>query len=186
MKQFLQGEKVKLVKFSEEYITGEYLGWLNDTQVNKYLNTGRFPVARMNVFAPDGEKNLMFAVLSNIGAATDDKLWQDQDYNHYIGTCSLHDIDWISRRGEVGYMIGEKTHWGAGIATEIVRLIVDYAFNRLNLNKIKAGVVDGNIGSIKALEKNGFKQYAVEEENYYLEGKYLNTYLFRKFQREHK
>ena len=182
MNKYLEGSKVKLVKFSDAFITGQYLNWLNNSEVNRYLTTGRFPVNRGNVFAPDGEKNLMFAVLSNIGAATDDKLWQDTDYNHYVGTCSLHDIDWITRKGEVGYMLGEKTHWGAGLTTEVVKLITEYAFERLNLNKLTAGVVDGNDGSIKVLEKNGYKKFATNEQDYYLEGKFLNVHRFHNFQ----
>lgn len=185
MKQYLCGEKVKLVKFSDEHITTKYLGWLSDSQVTRFLNTGRFPIARMNVFIPDSEKNLMFAVMSNIGAATDDKLWQDTDYNHYVGTCSLHDIDWIIRKGEIGYMIGEKTHWGAGIATDVVNVLTDYAFNRLNLNKLTAGVVEGNEGSMKVLEKNGFKKFAINEQDYYLEGKLLGSHRFHNFQAWH-
>jgi RimJ/RimL family protein N-acetyltransferase len=182
MRKYLEGDKIKLVKFADPFITGKYLNWLNDHQVNRYLITGRFPVTRGNVFAPDGEKNLMFAMMSNIGAASDDKLWQDTDYNHYVGTCSLHDIDWITRKGEVGYMLGEKTHWGAGLTTEVVKLITEYAFERLNLNKLTAGVVDGNEGSIKVLEKNGYKKFATNEKDYYLEGKFLDVHRFHNFQ----
>src|SRR5574339_114907 len=110
MKQFLVGPKVKLVKFSEQHITNQYLGWLNDSEINRYLNTGRFPVNRQDIFVPSGEKNFLFAMMSSIGSSSADNLWQDNDYNHYIGTCSLHDVDWIARRGEIGYMLGEKTH----------------------------------------------------------------------------
>ena len=178
---YLIGDKVKLVKFTEQYMTPQYVGWLNNPEVNRYLNTGRFPVCRQELITPSGEKNLMFAIMSNIGSDSADKLWKDTEYNHYIGTCSLHDIDWISRKGEIGYMVGEKTHWGAGIATELIYLLTGYAFNRLNLNKLTAGVVEINKGSIKALEKNGFKQFAIFEQEYYLDGKYLDSYRFHNF-----
>ncbi len=183
---YLIDKKVKLVKFTEQYMTLQYVGWLNDPETNRYLNTGRFPVSRQELTPPHGEKNIMFAVMSNIGADTAGKLWQDDSYNHYIGTCSLHDIDWVARKGEIGYMIGEKTHWGAGIATELVGLLTDYAFNRLNLNKLTAGVVEKNIGSIRALEKNGFKQFAILEQEYYVDGRYLNTHRFHNFQKWQK
>jgi RimJ/RimL family protein N-acetyltransferase len=182
MKNYLVGSKIKLVKFYDRYMTPEYLNWLNDQRVNKYMNTGRFPVVKSNIYAPDGEKNLMFAVLSNLGCDSGEQLWQDNDFNYYIGTCSLHDIDWIVRKGEMGYMIGDKNYWGAGIATELIYLLTDYGFNRLNLNKITAGVVEENIGSIRALEKNGFKKYAISEQDYFSDSKMLNSYRFHKFQ----
>ena len=186
MMNYLIGDKVKLVKFTEQYMTPQYVGWLNNPEVNRYLNTGRFPISRQELILPSGEKNLMFAIMSSVGSDSADKLWQDTGYNHYIGTCSLHDIDWIVRKGEVGYMIGEKTHWGAGIATELVGLLVDYAFNKLNLNKLTAGVVDGNDGSIAVLKKNGFEQFTVLEQDFFLDGKLVSAYKFHNFRKDIK
>jgi len=186
MIKYLEGQKVKLAKFTDHYITANYIKWLNDPEVNRYLNTGRFPVAKSNIFAPDDDKNMMFAVMSNLGVNSGGGLWQDTEFVHYIGTCSLHDIDWIVRKAEIGYMLGEKTHWKAGIGSEVVSLLSDYAFNRLNLNKLTAGAVEVNMGSIKALEKNGFKQFAILEQEYYLDGKYMNTRRFHNFQSWYK
>jgi hypothetical protein len=61
----------------------------------------------------------------------------------------------------------------------------DYAFNRLNLNKVTAGVVKGNEGSAKVLIKNGYKQYCTNPQDYYLEGKYFDTERFYKLQEWH-
>jgi len=181
MEKYLEGKKIKLVKFSDQYIIGKYLNWLNDTQINKYIDSRRFPVVRGDVFVPNGEKNLMFSILSNVGINSGDSLWQDDDFNHFIGTCSIHNIDWINRKAEIGYMIGEKLYWGTGMATETVSLLTDYAFNKLNLNKLNAHVVANNQASCKVLLKNGYKQYATEEQDFYLEGKYLDSYRFHNF-----
>ena len=179
---YLKGEKIHLVKFTDKFITPKYVCWLNDHDINRYLCTGRFPVAHKDMFAPNDDRNLMFAIMSNIAINNDGSLFKDKDYVHYIGTLSLHDISWIDRKGEIGYMIGSKEHWGMGIATEAIGLVTDYAFNRLNLNKVSAGVVDGNIGSSKALEKNGFKKYGIVPQDYFLEGKFLDGIRFYKLQ----
>ena len=179
---YLKGKKIQLVKFTDRYITAEYVSWLNDHDINRYLCTGRFPVSKKDMYAPDDSKNLMFAIMSNIGIDSGEQAFVDKDYIHYVGTISLHDISWIDRKGEVGYMIGSKDHWGMGIASEAISLVVDYAFNRLNLNKVSAGVVDGNPGSSRALEKNGFKQYCITPQHYYLEGKFFDQIEFYKLQ----
>lgn len=166
---YLVGKKIRLVKFTDRYITAEYIGWLNNHNITRYLCTGRMPVSKESLFAPTDNKNLMFAVLYTEG-----------DSNKYIGTCSLHSIDWISRKGECGYMIGDSDFWGKGIATEIVGLLSDYAFNRLGLGKVTAGAVDGNTGSCKALEKNGFTKLCENPRDYYLEGKFLSTHMYYK------
>ncbi len=53
---------------------------------------------------------------------------------------------------ELGYRIGEKFN-GKGIATEAVRLVFQ---ENVNVSKVIAGTAEGNIGSQRVLEKNGF------------------------------
>jgi len=170
---------VKLVKFSSKHITPTYMDWLNNHEVNRYLHTGRFPVCKEDVYVPSGEKNLLFAMMSKL-VPENDGLYESSNYQNYVGTISLHGFDSIIRKAEIGLMVGEQNHWGIGIATEAIGLISDYAFNRLNINKLTAGVVEENIGSYKAFEKNGFERYAEEIQDYYLEGKYLSTYKYHK------
>jgi ribosomal-protein-alanine N-acetyltransferase len=169
----LTGTNLRLVRFTKEHVTDEYLGWLADEEVTRYLYVGRYPKCRENlVYASEADdRNLMFAVLTTDG--------------EYIGTCSLHKHDIINRSAEIGYMIGSRKHWGKGLATELIGLLANYGFGRLNLHKLTAGVEGPNVGSSKALERNGFKQIAILPENYYLDGVYLDTYLYCKFQREH-
>jgi RimJ/RimL family protein N-acetyltransferase len=179
---YLKGEKIRLVKFTDKFITAEYVSWLNDHTINRYLCTGRLPVTTKDMYAPDDDSNLMFAIMSNVGIDSGGQRFVDRDYVHYIGTLSLHDINWIDRRGEVGYLVGSKKHWGLGVATEAIGLVTDYAFNRLNLNKVSAGVVEGNTGSSRALEKNGYKQCYTIPQDYFLEGKFLDGVVFYKLQ----
>lgn len=64
---------------------------------------------------------------------------------------------------EIGYWIGEQ-YWGKGIATEAVKMIVNYGFTKLNLLRIFTGVIDRNIASRKVLEKAGFKLDCIFEK----------------------
>jgi len=180
---FLIGNKVRLVKFTRDNVTKEYLEWLNDPEINRYLCTGRFPVVIDDITIYAGEKNFLFAIMAN-GIALD-KVEDSKEFNKYIGTLSLHNIDWISRKGEIGYMIGNKSYWGKGVATEIVSLITDYGFMRINLNKLYAGVVIGNVGSEKALLSNGYKNYASIPQEYFLEGRFLDANMYYKLQSWH-
>jgi RimJ/RimL family protein N-acetyltransferase len=171
---YLVGQKIKLVKFTEKFVTDEYIGWLNDHEISRYLYTGRIPITKEEIIIPSGDNNLRFAIL-----AKDIDIFGEisGEYHNYVGTISLSKIDWICHNGEIGYMLC-KEYWGHGIASEAVSLISDYAFNRLNLHKVEAGVIEGNIGSIKVLEKNGFKEYGRIPDDYYLEGKYHNVIRF--------
>lgn len=64
------------------------------------------------------------------------------------------------RKAEVGYWIGEP-YWNKGIATAAVKLIVDYGFSKLDLEKIETGVYEHNKASRRVLEKCGFEQEGI-------------------------
>lgn len=187
MNNYLVGPRIKLVKFTDCHITDQYIEWLNSHTINRYLYVGRLPISKDEINIKEGDKDLVFAVLSNIKLDSEaGTLVELNEYQEYIGTVSLHRIDWISRRGEIGYMIGSSAHWGIGMATEVVEIITNYGFSRLNLNKITASVVDYNIGSEKVLTKNGYNKYCTSPQEYYLEGKYLDVSCFYKLQEWHK
>ena len=81
----------------------------------------------------------------------------DRATEQHIGNTAIHNIDWIRRLGEFGIIVGEKAYWGKGYGTEATRLVVGFAFDRLNLNKVWLGVHADHPGAIRAYEKVGFK-----------------------------
>lgn len=80
---------------------------------------------------------------------------------------------------ELGYWIGEP-FWNQGIATEAVRLITQYGFEKLRLLRICSGVFDFNTGSKKVLEKAGFKMEGVFEQSIVKNGVICNEYRYAK------
>ncbi|GIP22934.1 GNAT family N-acetyltransferase [Paenibacillus sp. J22TS3] len=55
----------------------------------------------------------------------------------------------------IGYFLSEA-HWGKGIATEAVAILVDFLFTDVNVNRIQAEVMPLNENSKKVLLKNSF------------------------------
>ncbi len=73
-----------------------------------------------------------------------------------FGLISLKNYKPKYRSAELWY----KTHsdyWGKGYATEAVNEVIRFGFRELNLHRIEAGCAVDNVGSIKVLEKVGFK-----------------------------
>ena len=56
---------------------------------------------------------------------------------------------------EIGYWI-EESHWGQGIASKAISLIVDYFRKTFDRPRLFAVCFETNVGSRKALENNGF------------------------------
>ena len=64
----------------------------------------------------------------------------------------------------LGYSL-DQAHNGKGYTTEATKLVVNYAFEILNLHRIEAGVMPDNIGSIRVLEKAGFHKEGIAKKN---------------------
>jgi [ribosomal protein S5]-alanine N-acetyltransferase len=89
-----------------------------------------------------------------------------------IGTINLFQVMRSSLQSAfIGYFL-DKQHNGKGYTTEAAKLIVEYAFNELNLHRIEAGVMPHNIGSIKVLEKAGFHKEGIAVKNVKINGKW--------------
>ena len=58
--------------------------------------------------------------------------------NKIIGACGLLYINWVIRSADFSFYIGEKNEYisNSDISMESVKLLIDYGFKNLNLNKI--------------------------------------------------
>lgn len=70
-------------------------------------------------------------------------------------------------RGSIGYVLGGE-HWGKGIVTEAMRLVVDFGFRRLNLHRIEALVEPSNERSWRVCERLGMTREGLLRE-YFLD-----------------
>jgi [ribosomal protein S5]-alanine N-acetyltransferase len=91
-----------------------------------------------------------------------------------IGTIGFWRIDKPNYRAEIGYMLEPKLH-RKGIMNEAFTPTIHYAFNEMNLHSIEANINVENLASRKILEKNGFVQEAHFKENYFYNGKFLDS-----------
>ena len=73
---------------------------------------------------------------------------------------------WGEGSAELGYWIAEE-YWGNGFAFEASEVLVDRAFNELDVDRIYASYRCENAQSKRVLEKLGFKYYSeLINENY--------------------
>jgi len=98
-----------------------------------------------------------------------------KDGNRFIGGTGLHQIDFKNRHAGFGIAVGEKAEWGKGYGTEATRLIVQHAFETLNLNRVWLHVYEYNERGIRVYTKLGFKKEGVLRQDTYREGRYWDT-----------
>ncbi len=94
-----------------------------------------------------------------------------------IGNCGIHNIDWKNRVGEVGIVIGEKQYQNMGYGTEAMELLLEYAFNTVNLNRIELNVYDYNNRAIKLYKKLGFTEEGRRRQFMWNKGSYHDAVL---------
>lgn len=79
-----------------------------------------------------------------------------KEEDRVIGFVLMGDIDFYNRNCHIGYVLSRE-YWRKGIATEAVELLKIYGFRELNLRKFYTSVFETNLGSIRVLEKTGFR-----------------------------
>jgi RimJ/RimL family protein N-acetyltransferase len=67
-------------------------------------------------------------------------------------------------------MIFRKEYWGKGIASSIHKARTWFAFQHLGLHRVKSAVIQGNVGSLKALSRSGYSLVYVERNEQFING----------------
>jgi ribosomal-protein-alanine N-acetyltransferase len=100
----------------------------------------------------------------------------ESNNNKLIGVIALYKFG-ASEKCILGYSL-DKGHYGKGYATEAVRLILDFAFKEVGFHRVEAGVMLGNIGSARVLEKVGFVREGLARDYLKIKGKWEDHYIF--------
>ncbi len=79
------------------------------------------------------------------------------DDGSLVGTCQLHGIHPVHRSAELQIRIGETNERGQGFGFEAVSLLLRFAFDDLNLQRVYLHVFKDNLRAVKLYEKTGFK-----------------------------
>jgi [ribosomal protein S5]-alanine N-acetyltransferase len=123
--------------------------------------------------------NRDFNTLKALHFAIESKIIPRQRNNlKFVGTISVKNIDLVNKKADLGYWIGEQ-YWGRGMATECLKLIIDYAFSaELGLKQLCAYVFPENKASIRVLEKNGMNKIGEVNEYHKLSGRDRTSFIY--------
>tara|TARA_Y100000816_G_C25972357_1_gene507447 strand:- start:303 stop:800 length:498 start_codon:yes stop_codon:yes gene_type:complete len=146
--------KFELMLLKESDVTQSYVDWYSNPDVTSYSDN------QYRVFTLDGQKNYVRSCLNN----DDIDLYGIFDKGLHIGNIVISGLSSVHKRAEITYVVGDTEYWGKGVASYAISEIVKKSKTDYKLNRLYAGLAEGNTGSARVLEKNGFK----------LEGKRLN------------
>ena len=147
-----------------EDVNFNYLSWLNNPQVNQFLET-RFEIQSIESISDYIKKSLkndneyLFAIRTIKG-------------NKHIGNIKLGFININHKIGDISLFIGDTKFWGQGVAVEAINTITKFAFEQLELYKLSAGAYSENIASTKAFIRAGYKEDGIRKNHFLFQGKY--------------
>ncbi len=101
------------------------------------------------------------------------------DTSQAIGLIDLFDFDPVNDRAGVGIIIENQENRNQGFGQEALLLLINYGFNKLNLNQLFANIDTNNEASLKLFTKFGFQRIGTKKDwNFYL-GQYHDEDLFQ-------
>jgi RimJ/RimL family protein N-acetyltransferase len=144
------------------------VAWLNDPEVTRFLRAYRpMTLAAEEEFlrrAAESDKDLALGVMTRAAG-------------QFIGVAGLHDLDGRNRHAQFGVTLGDKESWGKGYGTEVTQLVVRYAFETLNLNRVWLHVYEYNPRALRVYEKVGFRTEGRLRQDTFRDGRYWDTFV---------
>lgn len=95
----------------------------------------------------------------------------DLETDSLIGRCLLFNVSQVNRSAQLGIVIGDKGYWGRGYGTDAIQLLLDHAFNLLNLNSVMLGVFEFNQRAIACYRRVGFREIGRRRQARIIAGK---------------
>lgn len=158
----LKSERIVLRPLSLLHLSQQYVNWLNDEEVNKYITfSGDITLAKLKGYLINVEKSkILFWAIHIINS------------DKHIGNIKIDPVDKKNGLCEYGILIGDKSEWGKGYAKEASQLVIDYCFNTLHLRKMTLGVIDCNENAVKLYKSLGFEVEGILKKQEFHFGKY--------------
>lgn len=107
-----------------------------------------------------------------------DAIDQDQGI-HPVGTIDLYDFDPANRRAGVGILI-VRDERRKGYASEALELLIDYAFNTLNLHQLFCHIAASNIVSLNLFASLGFNIIGLKKHWLIINNHWVDEYMLQR------
>jgi ribosomal-protein-alanine N-acetyltransferase len=153
----IETSRLVLSCLDQAHVTDAYRGWMSDPEVTQFLET------RFSTPGLDSLREYVSAMRISANQYLFGMFLRDT--GAHIGNIKLGPISSVHRRAAIGLIIGEKSVWGHGYASEAIAAISGWAFAELGLDKLSAGSYQSNHGSIRAFQRNGYQVEGIQRSH---------------------
>lgn len=172
----IKGQRIFLRQLVEEDVGEDYLGWMQDPLVTRYLES-RDQTQTLDTLR---------AFVRNLNSSSRDYLFGIflVQGDEHIGNIKIGSIREPHRSADLGLIVGRRSAWGKGYGTEAIALATRHAFEQLGLNKLWAGMYAENLGSYRAFIKAGYREVGRFRQHILFDGRYIDSILVEKCRNE--
>lgn len=157
----LKGERVRLVPLDRTLHLENALIWFNDPEITATM--------KLNLGVSRRQEELFFERAEVPNGR--DFVWAIHDETErHIGFIGLHEINWRHRWATGGLVLGERSAWGRGYATDAVRVRTKFAIDKLNLHRIEGHTM--NPAMKRVYEKCGYHHEGVLRRKFWRDGQW--------------
>ena len=163
----LRGNGLKLVPVEASLHLENALRWMNDPEITACLEVNTGITRRQEE-----------AYFERIGLGPDDEFhWAivSEALGH-VGFIGLRQVHWRNRNAVGGIVVGERSAWGKGVATEAVRVRTRFAFETLGLHRVDGHTINPSMARVYL--KNGYVREGVARRKMWREGRWRDVELF--------
>lgn len=162
---FLEGKRVDL-RPVEAADMPVFARWMNDPETRGLTGetkpTGPADVSEwMDRVMKESESRVWFAVV-------------ERESGRVIGETGLLRMFYPWRTTDLTIIIFDREARGKGYGTEVMEIMLDYAFGYLNFHRISIGVVGFNEKALRFYERIGFKTEGIQRDGYYYNHRYYD------------
>ncbi len=169
----LEGTKVYLKEFTTNHLNSDdYFCWLRDIDVistigrdDYLLNTSQEEIFKYVNSLLVSKNDCFFAIY-------------EKNSHKFIGTQKIGHINWKFGTADLGIMIGDKSCWQKGYASETINIAKNFAFDLLNLRKLTGGNASYNVAMSKCFLNCGFIEEGRLKKQGKINGNYYDLILY--------
>ena len=101
----------------------------------------------------------------------------DKKSNKLLGRILLSDFEDNNKKANIGYFLGRNS-WRKNIISDCIKPVVEFGFSHLEFERIYTTVHIDNVGSWKALEKNGFVREGLLRHSFNVNNSLFDCYMY--------
>lgn len=169
----LDTPRLRIVPFSEQWLTERYVNWLNDPEVVRYSEQRHrhHDLASCTAYFQSFENSPHFFCAI---------LLRESDL--HIGNIGIS-VDLANRVADISILVGDRNCWGQGIGAEAWLAVQDELLAHQGVRKVSAGTMAINQGMLSVMKKCGMEEEGRRKRHFLCEGQEVDMVMAAVFAR---